>query len=501
MLPAEARLPDLREVIDQQAYFVLHAPRQVGKTTALLALARSLTDEGRYASALVSMESGAAFAHDIGEAEAAVLASWRLSAETTLPKELHPPPWPDAPPGARVRSALTAWARACPRPLVVFLDEVDALHDAPLLAVLRQLRDGHTHRPGSFPWSLALVGLRDVRDYKSASGGSERLHTASPFNVKVASFTMRGFTLDDVGALYRQHTDDTGQTFTDEAVERAFELTQGQPWLVNALAYVCVGTLARDRAVPITDALIDSARDVLVERQDTHLDSLAERLREPRVRAVIAPMLTGDPLPPMPVDDLRFSVDLGLVREAAPGVFEVANPIYREIIARDLAAPMRAAFPALTPTWLTAEGRLDWDRLRDAFIEFWVRHGEALLPGAPYPEAAPHLVLMAFLHRVVNGGGRVEREYAAGSGRMDLCVEYKGDRLGIEVKTWRDRDKRADPARDALAQIDGYLARTGCDRGWVVVFDQREGREALPERVRVERATTAGGRAVEVVRA
>ncbi len=327
MLATERRLPDLRAVIDAQSYFVLHAPRQVGKTTSLLALGASLTAEGRYAALLVSMEMGAPFVDEIGLAEGAILAAWRARADTWLPSELRPPPWPTADPGARIRAALEAWSEACPRPLVIFLDEIDALSGTTLTSVLRQIRDGHPNRPKTFPWSLALVGLRDVRDYTLASGGVARAHSSSPFNIKVESFTMRDFTASEVAELYAQHTADTGQRFDDDAVALAFELTQGQPWLVNALARQAVEVFVTDRAKAVTAADIRTARDRLIEREDTHLDSLAERLREPRVRAIIDPMLRGGELPTLDPDDVRFVKDLGLVRESDEGALEVANQI------------------------------------------------------------------------------------------------------------------------------------------------------------------------------
>lgn len=495
-LPPERRLPGVRDVVDQRSYFVLHAPRQVGKTTSLITLAKTLTAEGRYTAVLVSMEAGAAFPDDVGAAETALLEAWRRRAEAWLPAELRPPPWPDAAPGSRVAEALTVWARACPRPLVMFLDEIDALRDTVLLSVLRQLRDGHATRPTDFPWSLALVGLRDVRDYKVASGGSDRLNTSSPFNIKVESLTMRNFTADEVAELYAQHTAETGQRFEPGAVVRAFELTRGQPWIVNALARQVVQVLVPDRAAHVTAAHVDRARDLLIERQDTHLDSLAERLRDPRVRAVVGPMIVGDTLAVMDPDDLRFATDLGLLCETADGRIEVANPIYREIIVRTLTTVARASIPRLNPSWLDASGRMDFDRLRDAFVAFWRQHGEALLGSTPYNEAAPHLVLMAFLHRVVNGGGRVERELALGTGRLDLCVEHGPDRLAVEVKTWRDTDRRADPADAGLDQLDDYLARLGLDRAWLVRFDQRSGQPELPDRMRVEEATSPRGNRV-----
>ena len=92
------------------------------------------------------------------------------------------------------------------------------------------------------------------------------------------------------------------------------QLTQGQPWLVNALAKVAVEEISSNLSQAITVSIISQAKEELIRRQDTHLDSLAERLREPRVRSIIEPILSGQALGNVPPDDLRFVQDLGLVR-------------------------------------------------------------------------------------------------------------------------------------------------------------------------------------------
>lgn len=499
MLSPEARLPQVRQLIEQQAYFVLHAPRQVGKTTALLALAAALTREGHYVGVLVSAEVGAVFPDDPGAAELAILGAWRGAACHYLPDDLQPPRFPDAPAGTRIGAALQAWSEASPRPLIVFLDEIDALQNNALISVLRQLRDGYPKRPQGFPYALALIGLRDVRDYKVASGGSGRLGTASPFNIKSDSLTMRNFNREEVAALYTQHTEDTGQAFLPEATARAFELTQGQPWLVNALARQLVEVLVPDRKTPIALPDVERAKEILIERQDTHLDSLVERLREPRVRAVMEPMLAGRMLGDVPEDDRRFLLDLGLLRRTAEGGLDVANPIYKEVIVRALASGSRDSLPRITATWLTPDGGLDSEKLLAAFLDFWRRHGEALLGTAPYHEIAPHLVLMAFLHRVVNGGGSIEREYAIGRGRMDLCVTFKGQTLAIELKVWRDG--RRDPLSEGLEQLDEYLGGLGLNAGWLIIFDQRSDLPPIAERTAREDHKTPSGRGAIVIRA
>jgi hypothetical protein len=499
MLPALRRLPEVGPLIEQESYFVLHAPRQVGKTTALRTLAEQFTASGRYAALHLSCEEGEAAGDDFAEAQRAILSQLRHNAELFLSTELRPPPFPDAPDSSLLGAALSAWARACPRPLVLFFDEIDALRGQSLLSVLRQLRAGFPNRPSFFPASVVLCGLRDVRDYKVTSGERGHLGTSSPFNIKVESLTLRNFTRDEVAELYQQHTTDTGQVFLPEAIDRAFYWTQGQPWLVNALARQMVEQLVPDRSQALTAAHVEAAKELLLRRQDTHLDSLAERLREPRVRRILEPILAGLALGQVPEDDLRFIQDLGLVRMASTGGLEVANPLYREVIPRVLANTAFASLPPQSATWLRADGRLDTERLMEAFLAFWRQHGQPLLGTAPYHEIAPHLVLMAFLHRVANGGGTLEREYAIGTGRMDLCLRHGPDTLALELKVWRDGEK--EPLEEGLAQLDGYLAGLGLDSGWLVIFDRRSGQPPIAERTRASTATTPAGRRVTVLRA
>jgi type II secretory pathway predicted ATPase ExeA len=359
MLPPLARLPQLDRLIEQQGYFVIHAPRQTGKTTAMLALGQQLTANGQYTAVMLSVEVGAAFPHDPGAAEAAILDSWKNVAKFRLPPDLQPPSWTRSSPGQRIGTALSEWAQHSPRPLVIFIDEIDALQDETLISVLRQLRSGYPNRPQGFPHSLALIGVRDVRDYKLASGGSRRLNTASPFNIKIKSLTLRNFTCAEVAQLYEQHRTETGQVFELEAVERAFELTQGQPWLVNALAKEIVEELVSDPTQPITVEHIETAKEILIQRQDTHLDSLASILREDRVRAVIEPMLVGQELDDIPQDDLQFLIDLGLCRMSQEGGLAIANPIYQEVLPLVLSQTPQASLPQISPSWLTAEGKLE----------------------------------------------------------------------------------------------------------------------------------------------
>ena len=513
-LPALARLPEVARLAQSEAWFVLHAPRQSGKTTVMRALADELTGSGNYAALWATCEAAEPFRADPGAAERIVIANIVSSARMDLPVELRPPP-PDESiaPGHRLAEFLQAWASACPLPVVLLLDEIDALQDDALLTVLRQLRSIYPYRPNGAPATVALIGLRDVRDYKVRdTSSSGHLGTSSPFNVKVASLTLQAFDRDAISTLYGQHSAETGQSFSADAVDRVFALTAGQPWLVNALAREVVETLRVEGEVGADH--IDVARERLVLSRATHLDSLADKLREPRVRAVVAPLLTGEQVEPTQPADVDYCVDLGLVRRDPKLGLMVANPIYREVLPRELAVAASDNIPALPQRrWARDDGRLDIDAVLAAFCDFWLQHGEWMVRGQAWPEFAHQVVLMAFLQRLVNGGATIEREYGLGRGRLDLLIRWhvrvgvvgevlEEDRHAIEVKIWRDG--RPDPLVQGLTQLDGYLERLGLDSGVLVIFDARATApvgDAWDERVAHAKARTAAGRAVHVLRA
>ena len=494
MLTSVERMPQIKSLIDQRNYFVIHAPRQVGKTTAMLTLAQELTASGEYTALMVSVEVGSAFPDQPEIAEKAILTAWLDAADFWLPDELKLPAHIAS--IQRIGSFLKTWVEHSPRPVVLFIDEIDSLQNQTLISVLRQLRDGFPRRPKGFPQSVGLVGMRDVRDYKYAAGGSERLNTSSPFNIKVQSFTLRNFNQDEVRRLYHQHTEATGQIFTEEAVNLAFHLTQGQPWLVNAIAKEITEYMAPDPAIPITVELINQAKEILIQRQDTHLDSLAERLREDRVRAIMQPILAGSELTDVPQDDIRYVLDLGLCTNQHG--LQIANPIYQEVLPRVLAYTTSASIGYIQPIWLSNTGKFLPEKLLEAFLDFWRQHGEPLFKSTPYPEIAPHLVLMAFLHRVVNGGGTLEREYAIGSGRMDICLRYGDVILGMELKVWREG--RPDPLAEGLKQLDKYLSGLNLDTGWLVIFDRRPNLPPISDRTTTEMAQSPDGRTITVIR-
>ena len=498
MLPPVGRLPDLQPFIEEQLYFVLHAPRQTGKTTAMRAFAEALRARG-VAACWATLEASQ------GIDETAVAEPLWIEAlqdgATELPAAWRPPAtgdWQSGAVGGRLGAFLRAWAAGLSVPLVLLIDEADVISGPAMISFLRQLRAGFTTRGvGRFPTSVALIGMRDLRDYLVQTKEGRAVNPGSPFNIKAASLTLRNFSAAEVADLLGQHTHDTGQPFSPEAAAELARITDGQPFLVNALARLCVTQLVPDRAAPILPAHIEQARDRLILARTTHLDSLGQRLREPRVAKIVqAAILGDDPLSVSPSsDDFQYVLDLGLIRQGPDGP-EAANPIYREILARELSSDLQAAVPRPDWPWSTPEGRLDMPALLEAFRQWWRENAD--IAGRPipnYPEAVPHLALCGFLQRVVNGGGRVHREFAAGRGAMDLLIAYGPDRFAIEIKRVRSRDRLETVIERGVAQLGRYLDTVGLDHGWLVVFDVRPER-SWEERLWAREAQVGGKRVI-----
>ena len=339
-LPPLSRLDmdDVAALIAQQKYFLLHAPRQTGKTTCLLALADYLNERGDYHAVYANIEAAQAWRENVAEGMATAVtyianfAADRIGDPYAVP--IMQEVLATSTPGAQLGVFLARWCEQLAKPLVLLLDEVDALVGDTLISLLRQLRAGYPNRPRQFPQTIILCGVRDIQDYRiQSSEGKAVITGGSAFNIKAESLRLGDFNQLEINVLLFEHTADTGQEFTPAALDLIWTFTVGQPWLVNALAYEVTWRIksGRDRSQPITAEDVQQAKENLILRRVTHLDQLADKLREPRVRRVVEAILTGDREPSViPPEDITYVRDLGLITTV--GQLRIANPIYQEVI-------------------------------------------------------------------------------------------------------------------------------------------------------------------------
>ncbi|GAB6163622.1 hypothetical protein JCM12298_27820 [Desulfothermus naphthae] len=491
-LPPLERL-DLEEVlmlIDQKKYFVLHAPRQTGKTTCLLALQEYLNKERKYRALYVNVEGAQAAREDVylgiktilSIIESRIRRYWKEDFGEDFGFILEKRGPDDA-----LREFLCLLTEKSNKPVVLLLDEIDSLVGDTLISVLRQLRAGYTDRPEGFPQSIILCGVRDVRDYRIHSSKEKEIITGgSAFNIKAKSLHLGDFNKKEIEILYSQHTEETGQRFEDGVIDYVWELTEGQPWLVNALGYVACFELkkARDRNKIITKDFITEAKEKIILERYTHIDQLADKLKEDRVQRVIEAILEGDKNPEdIPVDDILYVEDLGLIK-TRPNL-RISNKIYQEIIPRELTFSTQVTITHDALWYVNPDGSLDMVKLMRAFQEFFREHSESWLERFQYKEAGPQLLMQAFLQRIVNSGGRIEREYGLGRRRTDLLLIWpigttslleakKVQKVVIELKVlYKSLEKTIE---EGLSQTYEYMDRCGADEGHLVIFDKTKGK-------------------------
>ncbi|KJJ84022.1 protein containing DUF1703 [Candidatus Omnitrophus magneticus] len=199
------------------------------------------------------------------------------------------------------------------------------------------------------------------------------------------------------------------------------------------------------------------------------MDSLIDKLKEERVKNIVSAIINGDTLVYDSFnDDLVYVLDLGIVAEKNNDIV-FANEIYREIIPRVLNFSMQKNIRevGIISWYINPAGKLDMDKLLKAFQEFYRENSEMWLEKFDYKEAGPHLLLMAFLQRIINGGGKINREMAVGTGRTDLLIEFNGERFVLELKL-----KRLPSARQkGLDQISRYLDTLGMTKGYLILFE------------------------------
>jgi hypothetical protein len=475
---------EVQMLFAQHRYFVLHAPRQTGKTSTMLSMMQALNQSGEYIALYANIEAAQAARNDVNEGITAVCEAIAHKASIYL-KTAQLAQWlkqtsRDISPKNRLTQLLSHWCQSSKKPCILFLDEVDALVGDTLISLLRQIRAGYAERPAAFPQSIVLCGVRDVRDYRIHSGG-EIITGGSAFNIKSASLRIGDFNQAEITALYQQHTEQTGQSFDPAIFAELWQDTQGQPWLVNALAHEMLFAAKenRDRSKIIGLEDYNAARERLIYSRATHLDQLSDKLKEPRVHRVIAPMLSteGKITGQASLDDLQYVEDLGLIRLKPQQ--RISNRIYQEVIPRELTYPTQVTITHDQAWYLADDNHLDMPKLLAAFQQFFRENAEVWIERFDYKEAGPQLLIQAFLQRVINGGGRINREYALGRRRTDLIIEWPtsdegfyGDvqRIVIELKILYGSLNSC--MAEALTQTADYADKTGASEAHLMIFNR-----------------------------
>ena len=490
-------LDDILRLIQQQRYFVLHAPRQTGKTSCMLALRDFLNAKGDYISVYANVEAGQAARNNVKSVAATVCGTIARETDLVLKNSLATElrkDFKEADPNEMISAYLSKLCEKLSKPLVLIIDEIDALVGDGLVSVLRQIRAGYANRPQAFPQTIILCGVRDVRDYRIVLSNQDIVTGGSAFNITATSLRLGNFSKEEIHELYLQHTQETGQEFDEACFPLVWEATEGQPWLVNALALEVTYNMKenRDRSVRITPEMMDRAKERLIYRRDTHIDILIDKLQEPRVKHVIEPILSNSDNAVeglVPSDDIQYVADMGLIKRERGQNIRIANGIYREIIPRELTWSTQETMPQQPQWYQNADNSINMEKLLLDFQQFFRQNSDSWIGKFDYAEAGPQLLLQAFLQRIVNGGGYIDREYGLGRKRTDLLIRkpltdgYGGpvQRIVLELKIKRGAIEPL--IAEGLEQTAEYMDLVGSvDEGHLIIFD-RDSSKSWEERI------------------
>ncbi len=370
LLPLRLDYEKIHQLIDLRFYFILNAPRQTGKTSAIFQVIERLKSENEFTPLYVNVENAQAARGNVKAGIDTILELIKLGI-----LDAYGPQDPalklfekitDNPFNA-LYEFLREWSKVVSKPIILFIDEIDSLIGDTLISVLRQLRAGYLARPSGFPQSICLIG-------------------GSAFNIKAESLVLSSFSLEEVRTLYEQHTQETGQEFTNDAILYVFDQTRGQPWLVNALGFQATMRDMIDQSLSITRELMVRARDALILRRDTHLDVLIDRLKEERVANIIDAIISGKRTPvPFPSEDVKYATDLGLITEQN-GILQIANPIYQEVIPRELTSTRQHSFTQPRASFFKADGSIDMNKILSEFTQFYRENSDITAEELLYKE-------------------------------------------------------------------------------------------------------------------
>lgn len=474
---------EIASLIDQKRYFILHAPRQTGKTSTLLGIMKELNSKDTYACAYANIEAAQAARGDVARGVEAICSATARQIDmylgSTFTKWLHTEA-KEISVEDKFSSLLKEWSQASQKPTVLLLDEVDALIGDTLISLLRQIRAGYAARPEAFPHALILCGVRDIKDYRIHTKDHEIITGGSAFNIKAKSIKMGNFSYEECQELLLQHTDETGQLFDELIFPKLWSDTKGQPWLVNALAHQMTWEMRelRDRSKFISFTHYMIAREELIQSRATHLDQLTDKLREERVYNVISSIIANSETSKFNDRDLEYVSDLGLIVRK-PSV-HISNDIYKEVIPRELTiAKQQSIFNQEQSWYINSDKTINTKKLLLAFQEFFRKNADSWIEQFQYKEAGPQLVLQAFLQRIINGGGRISREYALGRQRTDIFIEWPtssdgffGEMQTIVIETKILYSNLEATTQEGIIQTKEYMDYVKASEGVLIIFDR-----------------------------
>jgi len=461
---------DLKTMVDLGRYFSIFAPRQSGKTTFFEGFCHELEKDPTYVAILLSFQDykqldKATFYGLIQETifEQLVERLEEVRCENTEPVHeiLNSHHLTDHISFRKLFEKLNKVIP--PKKIIVFIDEFDGIPIGELenfLTTLRELYQRYKKRTDKALYSVGLVGIRNIT--KLIVGG------VSPFNI-ADQVRFPPFSLKNVRDLYTQYTEETNQPFAEEAVEKVYKETAGQPWLVNRLGTILTVDIKPETTDPITAEDVEKAIGILLYEENSHFDNITEKAKQYK-ETFIDVVFNG--VEHIPGDEEQsLLLTHGLINAEGKDI-RVSNPIYQKRFTRTFFRKSGAIADVSLKSYFRPDGLLNMETILSDFQEYIIQIGVNAFYQSQKPyEKTGQFLLTAWLYQFVEAGkGELRYEVPTGLGRMDILLTYQGHRYVIETKISRSHGDQA--LSKAIDQLCGkYLLTEQADEGYIVIFD------------------------------
>jgi hypothetical protein len=441
------------QLVQQERYFTIWAPRQTGKSTYFRQLAVFLQSEG-YKVAHTNLES----------LRNAPLSTFLEILASDLDRQ-----WGTSLPQTDIAGLFHAIELLNEEKLVLIIDEVEGVNEAYFGDFLHAIRRAYHSRNVHGLKSVILVGVTNILGVVSDN--------ASPFNI-ADNLDIPYFSNEEVKALLSQHESETGQRFAEVTLQKISHITANQPGLINGFAAKLVEFFP-SKPVLDQEAYLEVEDWYLTESIDKNFENIHNKAKEER-RLVERLLFTEDKIP-FKIDrpSIKYLHTNGLIKKDEEGFVTFWVPFYKKRL-YDAFYPYtngeqkRITRSIYAPEYFTPDGGLNFEKLIAAYKAYVKRRGFAPFREKDAEgnyksirEAALIYSFETFIHAIVEElGGKIYREADTGLGKSDMIINIRGQEFVIETKVYYSPGKFESGKR----QLAYYCQSLGLKTGLYLVF-------------------------------
>lgn len=446
------------ELVEKERYFTIWAPRQTGKSTYFRQLADELTKIG-YEVAHINFENYK------DESRDAFLLRLRNELTTFLSIDFS---------GLGISEIFYRIEQQKDGKFVLIIDEVEGINPEYFGTFLHSIRNAYHSRTEHGLKSVIFVGVSNIVGIVQDN--------ASPFNI-AENLNIGYFTQEESMTLLEMHETETGQLFEPKVKEKIYEITAGQPGLVNGFANQLV-TRYPDEKILNYAQYLEVEHWYLNVAIDKNVSNIINKAKD--FRPLVERLLFTEADIPFDIDREAIKIlhTNGIIREGKDRMIAFWVPLYRKRLYKAFypytnGEGKRIGAEVISSHYFDEKGKLKIDTLIQNFKKYVKRRGFGVFrekigtdeDGNPIyasiPEAAMVYAFETYIQAILEVlDGKSYREAQTALGRTDLLININGEELLIETKIFYHEAA----FRRGKQQTAYYCKHLGLDRGIYLVF-------------------------------